>query len=397
MTRVASIFSQMMALIPRVEFATLVREHKAERHARGFTCWAQFLAMMFCQFGRANSLREICGGLATCEGKLRHLGLSDAPKRSTLAYANEHRPWELYRDLFYTLQRRFTAEAAGAVKKGTGRAHHFRFKNKLLSMDASTIALTLSVFDWAHYQRAKGAVKLHLVLDHDGYLPSYAVITTGKTHDIKVARGIKFDAGTVVVFDKGYLDYKWWQQLDQQGVFFVSRLKKDAKFTVIEDRDIPPTQKHILKDQGIVLPGWRQLGKEGLALRRIEVWLEDKQEVLVLVTNHPRLAASTIAAVYKDRWQIETFFKCIKQLLKVKTFVGTSQAAVMTQIWTALIVMLLLRWLRLKSTYGWSLSNLIAMLRMQLFVYRDLWTWLNNPFEGPPQLVTSKQFLLPLT
>jgi hypothetical protein len=397
LTRVASIFSQIMALIPRLEFATLVREHKAERHARGFTCWAQFLAMMFCQFGRANSLREICGGLATCEGKLRHLGLSEAPCRSTLAYANEHRPWELYRDLFYTLKHRFTAEAAGHPGKSTGRTHNFRFKNKLLSMDASTIALTLSVFDWAHYQRAKGAVKLHLVLDHDGYLPSYAVITTGKTHDIKVARGIKFDAGTVVVFDKGYIDYRWWQQLDQQGVFFVSRLKKDAKFTVIQDRDIPPTQKHILKDQEIVLPGWRQLGKVGLALRRIEVWLEDKQEVLVLVTNHPRLAASTVAAVYRDRWQIETFFKSIKQLLKLKTFVGTSETAVMTQIWTALIVMLLLRWLRLKSTYGWSLSNLIAMLRMQLFVYRDLWLWLNNPFEGPPQLVTSEQLLLPLT
>jgi Transposase DDE domain/Domain of unknown function (DUF4372) len=385
-----------MALIPRLEFAALVGEHKAERHARGFTCWGQFLAMMFCQFGRANSLREICGGLASCEGKLRHLGLSEGPKRSTLAYANEHRPWELYRDLFYTLKKRFTVEAAGHPTKGTGRMHNFRFKNKLLSMDASTIALTLSVFDWAHYQRAKGAVKLHLVLDHDGYLPSYAVITTGKTHDIKVAHRMKFDAGTVVVFDKGYIDYKWWQQLDQQGVFFVSRLKKDAKYEVVGERDVPPTHKHILRDQEIVLPGWRQLGKEGLALRRIEVWLEDKQEVLVLVTNHLRLAASTIAAVYRDRWQIETFFKSIKQLLKVKTFVGTSEKAVMTQIWTALIVMLLLRWLRLKSTYGWSLSNLIAMLRMQLFVYRDLWAWLNNPFEGPPQLAISEQLLLPL-
>jgi Transposase DDE domain/Domain of unknown function (DUF4372) len=334
--------------------------------------------MLFCQLGRAHSLREICGGLATCEGKLRHLGLSAAPARSTLAYANEHRPWKVYRDLFYTLLERCQQEAKG-------RGHRFRFKNKLLSMDASTIALSISMFDWAHFQRAKGAVKLHLVLDHEGYLPSYAVITTGKTHEIKVARRINFEPGTIVVFDKGYADYLWWRKLDQDGVYFVSRLRKDALYRVEGERKFPPTHQHLLKDEDIVLEGWRPLGKEGLRLRRIEVWLEDKQEILVLVTNHPRLAASTIAAVYRDRWRIETFFKSIKQLLKLKTFVGTSEIAVLTQIWTALIVMLLLRWLMLKAAYGWSLSNLVAMLRMQLFVYRDLFAWLDNPFEGPPE------------
>ncbi len=378
MNRVSSIFSQILQCIPRLEFQSLVRKHKGERHARGFTCWGQLVAMLFCQLGRAHSLREICGGLATCEGRLRHLGLNDAPSRSTLAYANEHRPWEVYRDLFFTLRERCTKEASG-------RGHRFRFKNKLVSLDASTIALSVSMFDWAHFQRAKGAVKLHLVLDHDGYLPSYAVITTGKKHEITVARQMQFEAGTVVVFDKGYADYAWWRQLDQQGVYFVSRLRNDAKYRVEQPREIPASQGNILKDEDIVLEGWRQLGKQGLKLRRMEVWLEDKKEILVLVTNHPRLAASTIAAVYRDRWRIETFFKSLKQLLKLKTFVGTSEKAVLTQIWTALIVMLLLRWLLLKATYGWSLSNLVAMLRMQLFVYRDLTTWLNNPFEGPPE------------
>ncbi len=280
--------------------------------------------------------------------------------------------------MFFTLRERCTKEASG-------RGHRFRFKNKLVSLDASTIALSVSMFDWAHFQRAKGAVKLHLVLDHDGYLPSYAVITTGKKHEITVARQMQFEAGTVVVFDKGYADYAWWRQLDQQGVYFVSRLRNDAKYRVEQPREIPASQGNILKDEDIVLEGWRQLGKQGLKLRRMEVWLEDKKEILVLVTNHPRLAASTIAAVYRDRWRIETFFKSLKQLLKLKTFVGTSEKAVLTQIWTALIVMLLLRWLLLKATYGWSLSNLVAMLRMQLFVYRDLTTWLNNPFEGPPE------------
>ncbi len=384
LNRVSSIFSQILQFIPRLEFQSFVQKHQAERHARGFTCWGQLIAMLFCQLGRAHSLREICGGLATCEGKLRHLGLQDAPPRSTLAYANERRPWEVYRDLFFTLRDRCTEEASG-------RGHGFRFKNKLVSMDASTIGLSVSMFDWAHFQRAKGAVKLHLVLDHDGYLPSYAVITTGKKHEITVARQTQFEAGAIVVFDKGYADYAWWRRLDQQGVYFVSRLRTDAKYRVERQRDIPAVHEHLIQDEDIVLEGWRQLGQEGLSLRRIEVWVEDKQEILVLVTNHPRLAASTIAAIYRDRWRIETFFKSIKQLLKLKTFVGTSEKAVLTQIWTALIVMLLLRWLMLKATYGWSLSNLVAMLRMQLFVHRDLTTWLNNPFEGPPQEQTAAQ------
>jgi len=384
MNRVSSIFSQILQNIPRLEFQSLVQKHKAERHARGFTCWRQLVAMLFCQLGRAHSLREICGGLATCEGKLRHLGLNDAPARSTLAYANQHRPWEVFRDLFFTLGERCRKEAAG-------RGHRFRFRNKLISMDASTIALSVSMFDWAYFRRAKGAVKLHLVLDHDGYLPSYAVITTGKKHEITIARQMQFEAGAIVVFDKGYADYAWWRRLDQQGVFFVSRLRHDAKYRAERQRQTPPTHNHILKDEDIVLEGSRQLGKQGLRLRRIEVWVEDKQEILVLVTNHRRLAASTIAAVYRDRWRIAIFFKSLKQLLKLKTFVGTSEKAVMTQIWTALIVMLLLRWLMLKATYGWSLSNLVAILRMQLFVYRDLQTWLNNPFEAPPQFAPAAQ------
>jgi hypothetical protein len=389
MNRVSSIFSQILSLVPRLEFEALVQKHKAERHARGFSCWGQLVSMLFCQLGRAHSLREICGGLAACEGKLRHLGLMEAPRRSTLAYANEHRPWELYRDVFYQLKERCQQEASQ-------RGHGFRFKNKLVSMDASTIALSVSIFDWAHFQRAKGAVKLHLVLDHDGYLPSYAVITTGKKHEISVARQMQFEAGTILVFDKAYSDYVWWRQLDQRGVYLVSRLRDDAKYKKERERPLASSQTHIVKDEEITLEGWRQLGKQGLPLRRIEVFLEDKQEVLVLVTNHPRLAASTIAAVYRDRWRIETFFKSLKQLLKLKTFVGTSEKAVMTQIWTALIVMLLLRWLMLKAKYGWSLSNLVAMLRMQLFVYRDLWAWLDAPFEGPPATVTLDQLPLPL-
>jgi len=377
LSRVCSIFSQLLQLFPRLEFQQSVSKHRAERHARGFPCWGQFVAMLFCQLAQAHSLREICGGLAASEGKLVHLGLHGAPPRSTLAYANEHRPWELYQTLFYQLGERCRTEASDRKRK-------FRFKNKLLSLDASLIKLSLSLYDWASYTRQKGAVKLHLVLDHDGYLPTFAVLTTGKRHEIQVARGMQFGPGTILVFDKGYADYSWWKQLTQEGVFFVTRLRDDARLEIVNRREVKPGSG-VLRDDEIVLCGSRNPGA-GLCLRRIEFRPEAGADTLVFVTNHTRLAAATIAAIYKDRWEIELFFKSVKQLLKVKTFVGTSENAVLTQIWTALIAMLLLRWLKLRSSYGWSLSNLLALLRQQLLVYRDLWTWLNQPFQGPPPL-----------
>jgi len=386
LNRVCSIFSQLLSVFPRAEFEGFVRKHKAERHARGFTCWGQFVAMLFCQLAHAHSLREICQGLAACEGKLKHLGLSDSPKRTTLAYANGHRPWEVYQDQFYALRQR--------CEQQNRPGHKFQFRNKLVSLDSTTIGLCVSMFDWAHFQRAKGAVKVHLMLDHDGYLPQFAVITTGKKHDITVARSLQFEPGTIVVMDKGYADYAWWKRLNEQKVFFVSRLRVDAKYREDKQREIPESHRQrILRDEEITLLGHRQLGQDGLRVRRIEVWDEDKQETFVFVTNHMRLAASTIDRIYRERWQIETFFKSLKQLLKIKTFVGTTENAVLTQIWTALITMLLLRWLKLTARYGWSLSNLLALLRQQLFVYRDLHAWLDNPFTGPPALMVLEEQL----
>ena len=375
MNRVCSIFSQILGMIPRLEFQAAVNEHKAERHARGFSSWAQFLSMMFCQLGHAQSLREITGGLAACEGKLKHLGVEEPPKRSTLSYANEHRPWQVYQTVFNQLLSRCQGEAAAKKRK-------FRFKHKLLSLDSSVIPLCLSVFDWAHYKRTKGAVKLHMVLDHDGYLPSFAVITEGKTADITVAKQMVFAPGTMVVFDRGYPDYDWWLSLTQQKVNFVTRLKDNAEYGVVEKREVPKGS-NIVRDEVILLCAQQEIGPQA-RLRRIEVWLEDKQETMVLVTNQLKLAASTIAGIYKERWAVELFFKAIKQGLKIKTFVGTSENAVRTQIWTALIAMLVVKFLQLRSTFGWSLSNLIALLRQQLFVYRDLFTWLNDPYHAPP-------------
>jgi hypothetical protein len=368
-------FSQLLKLFPRTEFQALVKRTHAERHARGFTCWGQFVAMVFCQLGRAHSLREICGGLRSAEGKLSHLGMT-APSRSTLAYANEHRPWQLYRAVFQELLGRCQGVAQGRTK--------FRFKNKLVSLDSSVIDLCVTLFDWAKFRRTKGAVKLHLLLDHDGYLPSVAVITEGKRHDIRVARPLRFEAGTIVVMDRGYNDYEWFGRLTRDGVFFVTRLKDTAVYEVVERRAVPE-RSTIVRDEVIRLTGADAPSKCPYLLRRVEIDDPEMKTRLVFLTNHLKFGATTIAAIDKDRWQIELFFKALKQNLKVKTFVGTSANALKIQMWTALIAMLLLKYMQLRSQFAWSLSNLIALLRMNLFTHRDLWAWLDEPFEGPPE------------
>ena len=375
MNRVCSIFAQFLGFIPRAEFAAAVREKQAERHARGFTCWGQFVAMLFCHLGQARSLREICQGLAASEGKLRHLGIPRAPQRSTLAYANEHRPWQLYETVFYQLLNRCLSAAKGRKK--------FGFKNRLVSLDSTSIDLCAEVFDWARYKRTKGAVKLHLVLDHEGYLPCFAVLTDGKSHDVTVGRSLRFERGTIVAMDKGYVDYRWWKQMTDDGVYFVTRLKEDLKYEVAGET-VAPKNSNVVGDRQIRITPERM--EFELKLRLVTIWEEEQQRELTFLTNHLDFGATTIARIYKERWQIELFFKSLKQLLRVRTFVGTSANALKTQIWTALIAILLLKYLQLRSSFGWSLSNLVALVRQQLFVYRDLLTWLDDPFQAPPAL-----------
>lgn len=380
MNRVCSIFSQLLQLFPRAEFERAVKDHRAEHHARGFTSWGQFVALLFCQLGRAHSLREICGGLACCEGKLKHLGIPLAPKKSTLAYANQHRPWELFQTVFTQLLGKCQQWVAGQ-----GGRKKFRFKNKLMSLDGSVIDLSVSLFDWAKFRRTKGAIKLHLLLDHDGYLPSFAVVTEGKYSELKVARTLQFEPGTILAIDRGYIDYDWFAKLTQQEVYFVTRMKENAAYRVKAEFEVPQN-RNMLKDELIWFPSQVKAGEEPCLFRRVEIWDAEKEESIVFLTNLLQFGATTIAAIFKDRWQVELFFKAIKQNLKIKTFVGTSANAVKTQVWTALIAMLVLKYLQLKSTFGWSLSNLIALLRQQLFVYRDLYQWLDDPFQAPPAL-----------
>jgi hypothetical protein len=386
MVRCSSLFSQLIAIFNRKQFYRLVINHKSERYSKGFNSWDHFIAMLFCQLAQAKSLREICGGLSCCMGKLLHLGMKDAPKKSTLSYANSHRPWEMFRDLFY--------ETLDTCRTGVPTKHKFRFKNKLLSLDSSTISLCLSLFPWAKFRRTKGAVKLHLLLDHDGYLPTYAYISNGKKHDVTIARKIPLAPGSIIAMDRGYNDYKLFAYWTANGIYFVTRLKDNADYEAIKILD-PPKNRNILSDELIRFSGFYARKDCPHTLRKVVVWDNINNCEIVLLTNHLDFGATTISSIYKDRWQIELFFKALKQNLKVKTFVGTSENALYIQIWTALIAMLLIKFLQFKSRFGWSLSNLVAFLRWNLFTYRNLWEWIDNPFDVLPLQPEPVQYKFP--
>jgi hypothetical protein len=390
MIQAASLFNQLLQHFPRAEFAALVRKHDAERGAKGFTCWGQLVAMLFCQMAHADSLREICNGLACSLGKLVHLGIGVAPNKSTLAYANKHRPASLYEDLFYTVLGRFRDEKGLGVRK-----QRFRFRNKLLSLDSTTISLCLEMFPWAKFRRAKGGVKAHVLLDHDDYLPRYVLITEARRSDVKMAGAFPLNPGSIIAMDRGYNDYALFGKWTDEGIFFVTRLKDNAAYEVLEEAPVP-ANRNIRADQLIRFTGAKAQKDCPCLLRRVVVWDTVNEREIELLTNLQEFGATTVAAIYKDRWEIELFFKALKQNLKVKSFVGTSENALRIQIWTALIAILLLKWLHHLSKAKWSLSNLASMLRMNLFTYRDLTAWLDNPFGTPPLLPESQQLTLGL-
>ena len=382
MKRFCSILNQLLQVFSRVDFQRAVDETKAERHARGFRSWDQFVAMLFCHLADANSLREICGGLASCEGRLSHFG-SKAPSRSTLAYANTHRNWELFQKVFHQLYEQCRRDLSGRKK--------WRFKNPLLSIDSTHISLCSEMFPWATYSRQKGALKLHFTLDHAGYLPAAMVITTGQYSELIIARRQRWETGSILLFDRGFMDFRWFNRLTADGVWFITRVKRDMQYEVVDSTEIE-TGAEVVRDDRVQLTGRLSRIKYPGPLRVVTIQKENGERFQFL-TNNPTLAPSTIALAYRDRWEIENFFKILKQNLKIKSFLSTSPNAVWTQIWTAVIVMLLVRYLQTKSQFNWSFSNLVYFLRMNLFVYRDLWDWLHYPFVSPNALPPPSQFV----
>ena len=387
-----SLFAQILQLVNRNQFAVAVRSYNGDRYVKGFPTWDHFVSMLFCHLAQAKSMREISAGLRSSLGKLSHMGVRKAPIHSTLAYANEHRDWRIYQRIFF--------DVLALARSGWDGKRKVRIKSKLYSIDATVIDVCLAMFDWAKFRRRKGAVKLHMVLDHDGYLPCFAHITDGKTHEVKALKRhilphFFLEPGSIVVYDRGYIDYALLSRWMANGVFFVTRLKDNARFKVKQRRDLPE-RTSVIVDQEIVFTGFYASKDCPHLLRRIVVYDEEQDREIVLLTNHLDFAASTIAAIYKDRWAIETFFKTIKQHLRIKTFVGTSKNAVMVQLWTALIAILLLKYIKMLSSFPkWSFSTMIALLHFNLFTYRDLRQWLNDPMEEPPYLLDDGQLAFP--
>jgi len=373
-----TILGQMLKMFSRYEFQKAVSETGTEYHSRGFNSWNHFVAMLFGQLSGQDSLRGIETGLATQGVLLYHTGIK-AVHRSTLAYANEHRSHELFKKIFLAMLSKCESIAP---------KHRFRFKNPLYSIDATIISLCLSLYDWAKFRTKKGAIKLHVKLNHSGYLPTFMVVTTGKVHDTQVAPSIPLDKGDVAIFDKGYTDFAWYKSLDDKGVYFVTRMKRNAHYHVTERKDVS-RYKNIYSDQILRLKGFYSQRKYPHMLRRIRSKDPETGKIITILTNNFTWSAKTIARIYKERWQIELFFKAIKQQLKVKSFVGTSKNALLSQLWVALITYLLLSYLKFWSRFSWSLYTLCSILPANIFARRNLWDWLNAPFhehsKAPPE------------
>lgn len=365
-----TVFSQLLKMIPRHEFETLANQHHEGRKLRKMTRWSQFISMSLAQLSGRSSLRDVVSNLSAQTSKLYHLG-SAPVSRSSLARVNEKQTYSLYEALFAKLLSRC---------QGLAPRHGFRFKNKLYSLDASTIDLCLSVFPWAKFRSTKGAVKLHVGLDHDGLLPAFMTITDGKVHDITAARSLALPKHSIVVCDRGYTDYAWYNQLNSNGIFFVTRQRKNARYDVTERRSVNKS-KGLTSDQTVQLTG-AKASHCPMALRRIGFKDAETGIQYFFLTNNFRLAASTIAAIYKSRWQIELFFKWIKQNLKIKRFLGTSKNAVMTQIWVAACVYLLLAYLKFASKISRSFQQILQLLQLNLFERRDLQALLRG---DPPE------------
>ena len=378
-----TVFAQLLKLVPRHQFENLADEHHVGRRFRKTSRWSQFVALATGQLAGRRSLRDIVSNLQAQRASLYHLG-SAAVTRSTLARVNEQQPCKFYEALFGQLYGQCRALAP---------RHGFRFKNKLYSLDASTIELSLAVFPWARFRRRDGALKLHLGLDHDGGIPAFMSLTDGKVHEVSEGRKQRLPRDSIVVMDKGYLDYSWYQSLTEQGVFFVTRARKNTRYRVIERRPVEPS-KGLRADQTIRLTGQKSRQEDLPTLRRVSYVDPESGQRYVFLTNNFALAASTIAAIYQQRWQIELFFKWLKQNLKIKTFLGVSKNAVMTQVWVALCVYLLLAYLKFLSKASTSLQHLLRLLQLNLFMRRDLVALLRNDPTEPIPVTPQQQLAL---
>lgn len=370
-----SIFAQIIRLIPRDIIHKNVDDHDADYRCKGINAWTHLVSMLYCQFGNCQSIRDISFGLRSATGNLNHLGVNRAPSKSSISYINAHRGWTFFRDVYFSLFKEFKV-----------KVNRIRLSRKLFILDSTLIPLCLSLFDWAYYRKMKGAIKIHTVLDYDSCLPVFIRMTDGKTSDIEIAEKISFPKGSILAIDRGYLDFNFLRDLDSTGVFFVIMAKDNTDFNIVKTLDLPEKSENIVSDNHIVLVGQQTKNKYKKRLRLVQVADPETGEIIPLVTNNFFWTARTISELYRYRWEIETFFRTVKQNLKIKSFIGTSENAVLIQIWSALITILLLSVLKTKALYKWHMSNMVGFIRLNLFVKIDLFEWLNHPFlqDKPP-------------
>lgn len=387
-----TLFSQIVNKLNRQDFKKIVDKYQSDKHNKGINSWTHLVSMLYLHLAKANSLGEISNGLRLSGGNLNHLGIMHkVPQKSSLSYINQHRSWQLFSEFFYKMLEEIESECNFGKKR-----FKIKLKRKIYALDSTVISLCLSLYDWAKYRTKKGAIKLHTLLDYDGCLPVYVNMTDGKVGDNTAAYNINIPKESVVVADRGYVDFKLLWNWNIKKINFVVRLKENINFIPYEERPLPENRNlNILKDEVILLMEKSTRENYPEKLRRVVVYDEKNKVTLELITNNFSWTAYTISDLYKRRWDIEIFFKELKTHLKIKSFVGTTQNAVMIQIWTALISYVMLRYLKSISKHGWSFSGLIAALRGCLFLKIDLKGFLDEPFKPPGELITDgKQELL---
>ena len=346
-----SLFSQLLGIVNRSVVSSAVRKYDTDKYNKGINTWTHFVSMLFMQLAGVTSLRDISNGLRSATGNLNHLGVTKSPCKSSLSYINKHRDYRVFMDTYFGLLDQLEPSLARRRKYAN------RLKRKIFIMDASIIPLCLSLFNWARFRTKKGALKIHAVLDYDTGLPHYAVMSDGKTHDVKQAHTTVFPSESVLVVDRAYVDYEWLFNLDSTRVFFVTRLKSNADIQIVKQFLVDDKHKHIISDQTIRLTGFYTSKKYPKPLRIVKVYNAENDQYLTLLTNNLSWTADTISQLYKARWDVEVFFKHLKQLFRVKTFVRTSANAVRIQMWCAMIAILLITYLKIKAKFKWHLAS----------------------------------------
>jgi hypothetical protein len=376
MSNSITLFRQILSLVPENCLKKSVCEHGADRYAKTLSTAQLLKVHLYAHITGKDSLRDIITGLEVNRNKLYHTGIGPVT-RSNLSYANAHRPYQVFEELFYQLVAKCTA---------TARKGRFKFKNPLYALDSTKIDLCLSQFEWAKYRTAKGAMKLHHLLDIKSDMPVFMVMSEGKRHDIAVARNLELpvSSDSILVFDRGYIDFEWFKTLAEKGIWFVTRSKKNLSYRVIGQHSLP-SGKTIKSDNVIELTGNKAQGVYEKHVRLVTVYDENLKKNVSFMTNNFKLAASTIAAIYHARWEIETFFRWIKQNLKIKTFLGTSKNAVMLQIWAAMIYYLLLCWIKHQAKLAWSLQEISRRIAATIFEKLHLLELLSENFTKSPK------------